>query len=107
MDFYNRFNDLENFDKHKNVDLLRHKETMAYTLCYCEPSICCKSLDEALQYWEKSDRKNLLWVQKIVSNLQKLKKACKDKEGRKQLFNEWKVYTLQNLRLEKYTSLER
>jgi hypothetical protein len=104
MDFYNRFKD---HDKVKKiVSTLRHTETMAYTLCYAGHSDCSKSINEALQHWEKSDRKHLPWMQEIAGNLQKLKEACRNESDKERLFKEWKSYTIKNLRLEKYYSNE-
>lgn len=100
MDFYNRFKEHDKVDK--LVDTLRHKETMTYTLCYAGHTDCSRSIDDALQYWEQSDRKQLPWMQEIAANLQKLKKACKNDGDREKLFTDWKAYTIKNLRLEKF-----
>jgi hypothetical protein len=105
LDFYNRFKD---FDKEKfsSVDTYHHQKTIAYTLCYAGQADCCKVIDEALQHWETSDRKQLPWMQEIAANLRKLKSVCSDNNKKEQLFNEWKLATIKNLRLEKYQPTE-
>ena len=106
-DFYDRFHDLSAFDKYHAVDTMRHKAMMAVTLCYAAHTGCGKSIDDALQYWEKSDRKNLPWMQGIAANLNKLKASGDDREKREKLFNEWKSFSLGNLRLEKFSFKEK
>jgi hypothetical protein len=104
IDFYNRFKDHDKVNK--SIDTHHHAKVIAYTLCYAGHSDCSKSINEALQYWEKSDRIHLPWMQEIADNLQKLKEARGVDGEKEKLFKEWKCYTIKNLRLEKYYSNE-
>ncbi|GEM_PF-4469158 len=105
MDFYHQFKD---FDKEKfsTVDTYHHKKTLAHTLCYAGHADCCKIVDEALRHWETSDRMQLPWMQEIAVNLQKLKSVCSDNSKKEQLFDDWRLITIKNLRLEKYQPTE-
>lgn len=98
--FYERFRDLDK--ENKSVDSKLHRNTMIYTLCYAGHSDCSKIIEEALQEWETSNRKHLPWMQEITTNLKKLRAVCGNESEKVKLFNEWKGYTVKNLRLEKY-----
>jgi hypothetical protein len=99
--FLKRFQKVELFDEPQFVDPIRHKEMMTYTSCFIRDANCEKDIEETLLLWNKSDRKELPWMQAIKENLIRLRTACAN-GTQKDLFQEWQNYTIKNLHLEKF-----
>lgn len=99
LDFYNEFKD---FDKtNKTVDIFRHKETLAYTLCYLNSKDCQSAVNEVFEY-HKSITNTSSWMQTSLNNLEKLYLASSNSQNIERLFQEWKIFSFENLRLNKY-----